>query len=88
MRDLSGALDKVAKLRGVTFDWKNSGRSDIGLIAEEVAEVVPEVVQIDPEGLTGVDYARLTALLIGAVNEQQALIDELRGEIGELRAAR
>ena len=41
---LNGALDKVERLRGVSFDWKTTGKHDVGLIAEEVAQVLPEVV--------------------------------------------
>jgi hypothetical protein len=84
VHELEGALDAVSRLRGVSFDWKRDGRSDIGLIAEEVAEVVPEVVGLDEQGATGVDYARLTAILVQAVKEQQGVIDELREELASL----
>ena len=53
---------------------KAGSKHDIGLIAEEVGEVVPEVVAYEENGVDakGVDYARLTAVLIEAVKEQQA----------------
>jgi len=86
VHELENALDQVTRLRGVSFDWKADGRADIGLIAEEVAEVVPQVVGVDEEGATGVDYSRLTALLVQAVKEQQGVIGELRAEIEALRA--
>lgn len=76
--DLDGGLAAVARLRGVSFDWKETGRHDIGFIAEEVAAVVPEVVAFDDRGAQGIDYARLTTLLVEAIQEQQAEIDELR----------
>src|SRR5690606_32041480 len=62
IRQLDGALDKVTALRGVAFQWKTNGEEDIGLIAEEVAPIVPEVVRWE-EGEDGqpqaIDYARL-----------------------------
>jgi uncharacterized small protein (DUF1192 family) len=76
------------RLNGVSFNWKESGKHDIGLIAEEVGTVVPEVVAYENNGVDAksVDYARLTALLIEAVKEQQKTIGQLRSEISEIRA--
>ena len=70
----------VLRLRGVSYAWKGSGERGIGLIAEEVGEVVPEVVayEEDSEYATSVDYARLVAVLIEAIKEQQEELDELR----------
>ncbi len=73
---LADALSKVELLRGVSYDMKGSGKHEIGVIAEEVGEVVPEVVQYEDNGkdARGVDYSRLTALLIEAVKQQQKQI--------------
>jgi hypothetical protein len=62
-------------LRGVSYDLA-SGKHEIGVVAEEVAEVVPEVVSFEKNGkdTRGVDYSRITALLIEATKEQQLLI--------------
>ncbi len=80
---IDGALTKVQSLRGVVFDWKNNGHRDIGLIGEEVGEVVPEVVAYEDNGTDArsVDYSRLVALLIEAVKEQQVEIDGLRADV-------
>jgi len=88
IRTLDSALDTVMSLRGVSFDWKATGIHDVGLIAEEVGEVVPEVVAYEEEGTDAqsVDYARLVAVLIEAVKEQQAEIDELRAALEALNA--
>jgi len=85
---LHGALDKVERLRGVTYDLKASGKHQVGVIAEEVGAVVPEVVTWDKNGkdAEGVDYGRLTALLIEATKEQQALIREQQKQINEQQA--
>ena len=80
-------MDKVQRLRGVSFDWRANGKHDIGLIAEEVGEVVPEVVAYEENGkdAKSVDYARLVAVLIEAVKEQQSEIRELKTEVEGLK---
>jgi len=88
IKSIEGALNKVARLRGVSFDWQVSGKHDIGLIAEEVGEVIPEVVAYEENGqdAKSVDYAHLVALLIEAVKEQQKIIDVQNSEITEMKA--
>jgi hypothetical protein len=73
---LHGALGKVEQLRGVSYELKANGKHEVGVIAEEVGAVVPEVVTWDQNGkdAQSVDYSRLTALLIEATKEQQSLI--------------
>jgi hypothetical protein len=63
----------VERLQGVSYDMKDSGKHEIGVIAEEVGAVVPEVVSYEENGkdARGVDYSRLTALLIEATKQQQ-----------------
>ncbi len=80
---LHGALGKVEHLRGVSYDLESSGKHEVGVIAEEVGEVVPEVVTWDKNGkdAQSVDYSRLTALLIEATKEQQALIQQQQEQI-------
>jgi len=90
IRTLAGALEKVERLRGVSYDRKADGKHEIGVIAEEVGQVVPEVVAYEENGVDaqGVDYSRLTAVLIEAVKEQQVQIRALQVEIEQLRTAR
>jgi len=89
IRKVQDALDKIVQLRGVTFDWTDSGRQDIGLIAEEVGKVVPEVVTYEDNGVDAksLDYAHLVALIIEAIKEQQRVIDDQRIELEEIKAA-
>jgi len=88
IQTLHRALERVERLRGVSYDAKADGQHNIGLIAEEVGEVVPEVVVYEENGndAKSVDYARLSALLIEAVKEQQAQIQELKSQIEKLNA--
>jgi Chaperone of endosialidase len=76
---ITNALDIVTKLQGVTFDWNNKDlNNDFGLIAEEVNEILPTVVGKDKDGeISGVDYGRLTAILIEAVKELSAKVKQL-----------
>ena len=80
IKTLPDALSRVERLRGVSYDLKDSGKHEIGVIAEEVGAVVPEVVSYEANGkdASGVDYSRLTALLIEAVKQQQTQIRRLQ----------
>ena len=101
IQTLHGALAKVEQLRGVSYDLKANGKHEVGVIAEEVGAVVPEVVSYEENGkdARGVDYSRLTALLIEATKEQARQFEQqqaalraqaaaIRSLKSELRAAR
>ena len=85
--EMTDAVAKVQRLRGVDFTWKASGKADAGVIAQEVEAVAPHWVAENAEGTKAVDYGKLTSLLIQAVKEQQATIDQLRQDVAALRAA-
>jgi hypothetical protein len=87
IQPLQNALGKIEQLRGVSYDLKESGKHEIGVIAEEVGQVVPEVVSFEQNGkdARGVDYSRLTALLIEAVKQQQREIRDLKSELRTTR---
>ncbi|HUG43227.1 MAG TPA: tail fiber domain-containing protein [Acidobacteriota bacterium] len=80
------AVGLVSRLRGVSFTWKETGEPSLGLIAEEAAEVIPELVETNErtQQAEAINYAALTALLIEAVKEQQAEIGSLRGQLNRL----
>jgi flagellar biosynthesis chaperone FliJ len=61
----------------VAFEWKEDGRPDIGLIAEEVGAVLPEIVEFEENGTDAksVNYSRLVSVLIEAVKVQQQQLD-------------
>jgi hypothetical protein len=86
IQPMEGSLDKVKRLRGVSYDRKADGKPDIGLIAEEVGEVIPEVVSYEENGkdAKSVDYARLVAVLIEAMKEQQNEIKKQKATIDAL----
>lgn len=80
------ALDKVMKLTGYRFDWKDVNKltnikEDVGVIAQEVADVLPELAKTNEDGFMSVRYQGLTAVLIEAVKEQQKQIEELKTKL-------
>ncbi len=73
---ITGALDRVRKLRGVTFSRRDTGNRGVGLIAQELALIVPEAVQTNKDGLMSVAYGNLVGLLIEAVKELYSKVDQ------------
>ena len=88
IQTLEDPLDVVEQLRGVTFEWKEDGRSDIGLIAEEVGAVIPEIVEFEANGTDAktVNYSRLVSVLIEAVKTQQKQLDSRDDVIEDMMA--
>jgi len=96
---ITSALDKVEQINGVYFQMiAQPDVTEIGVIAQEVEKVLPEVVVENPEGYKSVDYSKLTALLIEATKELKAQKDAelealhqeitvLREQVGALRRA-
>lgn len=81
---LSNALDKIISLNGYSFDWKSTKRSDIGVIAQEVEGVFPELVQINPvSGMKSVEYGNLVAPIIEAIKE---LANNMKSNTREIEA--
>jgi putative lipoic acid-binding regulatory protein len=85
---IKNALDKVEQLRGVSFDWIDNNKSSIGLIAQEVEQVIPEVVETTYHSddtihyeEKSVSYGNIVGLLIEAIKEQQQQIDWLTAQL-------
>ena len=87
--ELGYGLSTIMKLRPVSYNWKDAANPDrkIGFIAQEVKEVVPEVVHTgnDAQQSLGINYSELTSVLVKAMQEQQAQIEELKKENAEIR---
>lgn len=82
---LSSPLTRVLSLSGYSFTWKSTGKKDIGLIAQEVEKVYPDLVSTDSNtGLKSVQYANLVAPMIEAMKEQQATIERQNSRIDVL----
>lgn len=87
VRQLEGGLESVLALRGVVYDMKDGSATDqIGLIAEEVNEVLPALVARDTGGeISGVHYARMVAVLIEGMKAQEQRIKSLEAMVQELK---
>ena len=82
---ITNAIEKVQRLRGVEYDWRMNGEHSVGVIAQDVERVVPELVSVNTEtGMKGVDYGKLNALLIEAIKEQQIQINALKDRLDQL----
>jgi hypothetical protein len=89
--NISNPLEKLALLNGVTFDWKDSyiesqggldamfvRKNDVGIIAQDLEKVLPQLVAERSDGYKAVKYDRIVALLIEAVKELKAEVDSLK----------
>jgi hypothetical protein len=91
---MTGALNKIAALKPVTYSWKVDGSASEGFIAHELAEVVPECVTgekdaVDAEGkpiYQGIDTSFLVATLTAAIQEIKAELDTVKAELATLKA--
>ena len=84
---ISNPIEKVQSLKGVTWNWNDNADElqqslpNVGVIAQDVEKVLPQLVTDRDNGFKGVDYAKLTGLLIEAIKDQQKQIDELKSKL-------
>jgi hypothetical protein len=90
IQPIDDPLDKVLALRGVYFDWdqEHGGEHAIGMIAEEVGQVLPEIVSYEENAVdaTGMDYSKLTPLLVEAIKELKSENDSLKERLEALES--
>ena len=77
---IGNAVEKVSALRGVTFTRKEDGLASTGLIAQDVHAALPEAVLTDEDGMLSVKYGNLVGLLVEAIKELKAEIEELKNK--------
>ena len=86
IKPIESALDKVKKLQGVTFDWKEKDnkildiKEDIGFIAQDVKEVLPELVRENQDGMLSMRHQGIAPILVEAIKELKAEIEELKNK--------
>ncbi|MCP4136283.1 MAG: hypothetical protein GY754_35260 [bacterium] len=91
---LTGSLDKILSLRGVTYNWKTkqfkeknfSKKRQIGFIAQDVEKIVPELVQTDEKGYKSVSYSQFSVLLVEAVKELKEENSRLKQQVASLKS--
>ena len=85
---ISNPIEKVQQLKGVTWDWNDNADElqqslpNVGVIAQDVEKVLPQLVKDRDNGFKGVDYDKIVGLLIEAIKDQQTQIDELKEKLG------
>ena len=90
IKPVDDSLNKIIKLNGVSFEWKDGyddrveNKTNLGIIAQDVQEVIPEIVKERKDGYLAVQYDQLVPVLIEAVKDQQKQIDELKKKLEEL----
>lgn len=80
---IRNALETVNSLSAVNFTWNTDGSRDFGFLAQDLKKSVPQAVHGTDEGLFGVDYGRLTAVLVSAIQEQSAQIKDLQAKLNK-----
>ena len=87
VQTLENGLERLNNLKPVKFNWKEDGTSSEGFIAHETQEVFPDAVsgEKDGEKMQGMDYGRITPLLVKAIQEQQEQIEQLKNQIDTLQ---
>ena len=89
IKKINYGLKDILKLNSVQFNWreKRKGKHDIGFIAQEVQEIIPEIVNEIPDlenednKFLGVEYSKVVPVLVEAIKEQQGQIDKQQGQI-------
>ena len=81
IQTIKNSLEKVLKLRGVSFEWIDNKNKAIGVIAQEVEQVIPEIVTENENGIKSVSYDSIIGLLIEAIKEQQGSITNIEKKI-------
>jgi hypothetical protein len=85
IQKISNSTDLIKQINGVRFDWKDNDESSAGVIAQEVEEIMPEIVHTNDDGIKSVNYNGIIGLLVEAIKEQQEQINTLRKEIQNLK---
>jgi hypothetical protein len=89
LEQITNPLSKLSQLTGYTFNWNEiakthytnkTDKTEVGLIAQEVADVMPEVVTVREDGFMAVDYAKLVPLLVEAIKELTEEVEKLKGQ--------
>lgn len=81
IRPIENSIAIIQRLQGVRFDWLDNDKASIGLIAQEVEDVIPEVVETGADGTKTISYGNIIGVLIEAIKEQQIRIEELKNKL-------
>ena len=83
---INNPIEKIKKIGGYEFDWNEKSSyegHDVGVIAQEIEKVLPEIVTTRDNGYKAVKYDKIVALLIEGIKDQQLQIDELKSQLNK-----
>jgi hypothetical protein len=78
IESIENALNTINQLNGYTFNWKSDGEMGIGVIAQEVEEILPDIVKTNEDNVKSVSYVSIIPVLIEAIKELSDKIDEMQ----------
>lgn len=81
IRPIENSIELTKQLSGVRYNWIDNNKSSLGLIAQEVEKVLPELVETSSDGTKSVSYGNIVGVLIEAIKEQQVHIEELERKL-------
>jgi hypothetical protein len=81
IRPIENSIELTKQLQGVRFDWIDNNKPSLGLIAQEVEKVLPELIETGDDGLKRVNYSNMIGLLIETIKEQEVRIEELERKV-------
>lgn len=88
IKEIENSLEKISSISGIEYDWKDEFKHihgyeghDVGVVAQEIQNVIPEAIRINDSGYLSVRYERIIPLLIQAIKEQQKQINELKNSL-------
>lgn len=84
IQPIDNALSRIDNIDGVYFTYKDTKEKSIGVIAQDIQKILPEVVSEDNNGYLGVNYSGIVPVLIEAVREQNSIIKDLEDRISDL----
>ncbi|WP_018691630.1 tail fiber domain-containing protein [Algicola sagamiensis] len=86
IQPLSGSLDQLKALNGVSYQWRDTLRSEYGLVAQDVQTVFPQLVQTDPDGYLRVDYRGLIPVLLESIKTLELKVNTLESDLAQLNS--
>jgi hypothetical protein len=85
VKTIPNALENILKLRGVEFNWKEGGKDDLGVIAQEVEKVYPQLISVaENNGMKSVAYSKLIGPIIEAIKELAGKIENVTASVGSI----
>jgi hypothetical protein len=81
--EIVDSISILNEINPVSFNWKDNGKKSYGVIAQEIEEILPDIVDTNPDtGIKSVSYLQLISFLIDAVKQQQVEINMIKQELG------